>query len=410
MNFDINLFINVYPQCLILLFSLLFPLILKIKFNIKILSPFFLFIALNLFYTASLVFFKFNDLDISPIFLGNENSTSKLLVIVSSTIFAFSFSYMLNFKRIKYKSDEDCYKIKFKPIFLMLYLSIFFICIFYAEKYGWQAYTHNESLVQNFKFTLYSYIKYFFVSLALFFFSVSKFSDRSMVCLILLTQTLLFLIDGSRNLYLGFVLSVLFYFYRTVSIKSYKPVQFLALALLLSIGVRAFYIGGNFYSSSIESIVYEGIMGGYSAIQSIHFIDNNGSEFIYGLSYLSDSMLTLLPQEFRAEFNLFLINFSNEIMNSTNEKLSPMGGFFFIGEAYLNFGMLGGLILGYIYGFFLRKVESFSSELDWIYLTFMSTFSLMFVKASFANTIKIFLVYLFFIFVLNSFFKSKISS
>lgn len=364
-----------------------------------ILSPATLFIYYSMFYPIGLYLAQGSYMGDMYLFLLNR-SDILFSVFVSSLlgIWSFLFFYLVKDRKIFFESEYIVRRILVYPFFIFLFI----LLVMLGHDYGWHAISLSKET--NLYTTLYAYVKYLFIVLSLFMLLNRNLKNKELILIFILNVIVMF-VDGARTTFLGLLLGYLFILYKKGVRFSLKTSFLIILGVMLLPAARAIVMSSdNFLSDFISSIVIESTFGGYTSLQGVYATQN--SNYLFGLSYLLDPIIYLLPKDFR-ENHLFF----NELMNINNlkgDEFAPLGGFYYIAETYSNFGVFGGAIVGGIFGYILRKLESTDKNLFIIALIFISTFGATFAKQNFANEFKIFFVFLIFSYFIRKIFVYKI--
>ena len=351
-----------------------------------IVSPAMFFIYFTFYYPIGLYFAQSQYSGDVPIFFLNRMDL--LNEIIFTAIISASFFILFYF------TSNNTNKIKFdflinKKLAVFVFLMLFFPLVIYGNEYGWHALTHYRTIDLSWQTTLYAYVRYTFIVLSLILFA-SKNTKSKEIFIIFGLNVVVMLIDGARTTFFGLILGYLYIIYRKGYNISFSKNIFIVLLILLLPAIRALVLGGSFINDFIAGITIESTMGGYTAMQAVYATDKVG--YIYGASYVLDPIIYMLPKFLRDDLLLFPqhVNFNN----LSGEDFSPMGGYYYIGEVYSNFGILGGVIIGAGYGYILKKIENIKPKYVMLSIFFVSTFGATFAKQNFANEFKIFIVYI----------------
>ncbi|MBP1018859.1 hypothetical protein J8628_18260 [Serratia fonticola] len=370
-----------------------------------LLSPVTIFIGSNLLYCIGLFFAKktYQGTIYLPL-LKNDEVLFDVTLTSLLGILGFLIFYLFNNDRAQIYIASSRYVVRTMPAYCILF-PLAAILIILGPSYGWHAMTHDRIVEVSFATTLYAYIKYAFIVSSLLIISPNPFSKK-MVLMLFILNVAVMLVDGARTTFLGFLIGYLFILYRSGLRMKFSHSALILIALFCIPAARAIVLDGNdFWGNFIAGISAEATMGGYTALQGVDATLHGG--IMWGVSYVLDPIIYLLPREMR-EGNLY---FFNHVFNYLyGENFSPLGGFFYISEAYSNFSIFGGFIIAGIYGYILRKFESCSGRFFYISLMFMATYGATFAKVNFANEFKIFITFLFFSFLFKKIILKKIPS
>lgn len=327
------------------------------------------------------------------------------LVSLTALLGMVSFSFCYSFRNDNRANDSiilsQYYHINtFLTVIVLFFLSIPLILL--GPQYGWHAITHERTVEVSAATTIYAYLRYAFIVLSLLLLSL-KFSKKSVVAYVFIINIVVMLFDGARTTFLGLALGYLFILHRSgvrLGLKSNLLILFLMFMIPTA---RALALSSDFVSSIIASFAAESTMGGYTSLQGVEATKNGG--LLFGMSYFLDPIIYLLPRALR-DGNLFFFNHVSS--NLYGEEFAPMGGFYYIAEAYSNFSVLGGAVVGGVFAIVLRFAENSRIRGYFFGLVFISTFGATFTKVYFANEIKIFVVFYIFALLWKSLFLKRL--
>jgi hypothetical protein len=364
--------------------------------NKRVISAYNIFIIYNLFYITTIIYVSIYD-ENKLLLSGNLEIINNLIISVSLGVVSFIVTYNLKINESIIIIRSNYYNIN--KYLYFIYLIKFLIIIYFAENYGW----HQVSRVgiQNLYTTLFAYLKYSFIVISIFLIW-NFYHSKNIVILVLTLNILVAFFDGGRTTLFGLIITYLWLKINSISLKNLIFIILITLVLLL---IRSYQLNSNELLQGIsDSIEAEGIYGSYNALQFLDFFNNNPDNKIYGLSYILDPFIYLLPRDLRNE-KLFLQISINSY--SSIEPINLMGGFYWVAESIANFGIYGSIIVGFFYGYITAKFEKFKDH-DSIYtLLLIASMTCLLAKSSFANLCKISLFYVLYFYVLRLIFLKK---
>lgn len=388
--------------------SLFVSLILLIKFYRN------LFVELNGYVLALLGFAVFIFLDITKSSaIGYDPRVLNESTLIITTLYSFlSFLFFLiGYHFIKPKgnslgklaSNEYNLKLDYKRFDLLLLIVIFYaILYFYSLKDSTNNYIQALSSIQKAAIilTLFAYLK----------------SSKLKYLFATIIITLFSFFESSRRIYITVFMTVVVVF---IAYVSKQKLEFKKRAkILLSILFIVFFIFLN-YLRSEHNYGYGYIPGDKIAntlnyittLKSIDTFYNTGYtietvpyhfNYIYGRSYVS-LLFGFIP---RAIWSKKPLSYSSDIAfrQRTNFPIESVEDWYsvsqyslspgFVGEAYANFGMLGVILLSYLFGVFTRYFDSknynnliFTNPIFLPYLAFYPIFTLLLRGDFYAATI-----------------------
>ena len=279
----------------------------------------------------------------------------------------------------------------------------FLITCYVAIKYGWNAQAHAVSAIGGQPvggvYALASYVKSGFVAVYLYY--IYRFGLNKWAWLLLGFHAIVAFLDGARTTFLPILLLTLFLLGEQSgnAIKRRKVYALAALGILISIGARAVIIrSDSFLARMITPVTVEGLMGSYPSLQSIYALkQEQHPNLTLGASYVVDPIVWFLPQGETRDRFLFLQSWVKDSPALLQEEFAPMGGFYYIAEAVTAFSYAGPAIVTTAFAFALIWVQRNANRHRLLYVTWMPTIGVLFVKMIFGNVFKLFLVDLVFV-------------
>jgi hypothetical protein len=371
--------------------------------NISIINPIIIFIVFTMLYSIGLSLVSY-DYDLSLQYLGEKNLIDNVFLTSACAIAAASVTFFMNLKSKRYDGKySNLIAIRRIELYFFCNFFLWFICMYFANKYGWHAFTRSYSIENSLGYTIYAYLKYIYICMGLIFLYANKFQSRFKVGLIISLQIILMIFDGGRTTLFGFIVAS-YWIYESNHRVNLGKSFFIVISLIsLLVSVRLLVLDDSFFESVIPVIKLESVYGGYSAFQSIAEIDLFHAPLLMGASYLLDPIVYLFPLGIREHY-LFFNNFSENFSFNSKEIFAPAGGFFYIAEAYANFGVFGGILIGSFFGILLNLSSKYRNIYPTLIIPYIATFGAIFTKSIFANTFKLFVAYFLIFIILNKIF------
>jgi len=281
--------------------------------------------------------------------------------------------------------------------YLLLTFPLFILTCVLCEKYGWHQYTFanydtgGEGL--GGMFTVTAYAKFSFVAVYLYY--LYRFGLDKGAWILLLEHVIVMVIDGARATFLPILLLTLFILLGKIDANKTKRIYVLAiLGITASIGTRALILkSGDWLQDMIIPVTVEGTMGDYATLQSIYAVEHLfRPPYSAGASYVIDPLAWLIPQSMGRKRFTFADRWGNEIDPILRERFNPMGGFYFLSESITAFSYLGPAIVTTTFAGFLVWFERNKNRHRMLYLAWMPTLGIQFIKTPFGNCFKLFAV------------------
>ena len=336
----------------------LFALIVGVRLGVPIISCYYSFVSFSLLYCIYM-------------YIGNEIETGGLslledeelirYVIFSTLVGLLFFVGFYHYGSILSGGDlidsEDSAEEKKiggmrEGPFALVYIGLLLVLLFFAESYGWHAVSRDG--VDGIEASLFAYGKYFFVCMGLFALWCAP-TSKKWALFILITQVVLMVFDGGRTTFFGLAVAYAWLLSKNGVNLKMSQAGYLFLFGVLLLATRAFVLGGDLIDGMASSVVAEGIFAGYTALQMGDYILGGGG-LLYGLTYLLDPIIYILPKGMREDYLLLATQSISNYVGK--ENFAPLGGFFWIAETIANFGFFGGAIVGSVYGYALARLEN----------------------------------------------------
>lgn len=361
------------------------------RVNIPITSSYYLFISFSLLYCAYM--YIGSNIETGGLSLLEDKELVNYVILNALTgllFFVIFYKQSSTYKRKlvnRLVENKTNYTLS-PPLFLPVYLALLFVLVFFSKSYGWHAVSREG--VEGAEASLFAYGKYFYVCMALAALWCNPLSKK-WIMFILLTQVALMFFDGGRTTFFGLIVAYAWILSKNgINLKLYQ-VGYLILFALLLLASRALVLGEGLIDGMVSSLVAEGIFAGYTGLQMADYV-RRGGDFLYGITYLFDPIIYLLPKGTRENYLFF---FTSSVANySGQESFGPLGGFFWIAEAITNFGIFGGAIVGSMYGYLLAKLEFGHNGNDFYRMSIIAALGCLLAKYYLANGVKIAIFYL----------------
>jgi hypothetical protein len=178
------------------------------------------------------------------------------------------------------------------------------------------------------------------------------------------------------------------------------------LGIASSIGTRALiFHDTSLLQDLIIPITVEGGLGDYGTLQSIQGVEKLAQpRYTYGASYVLDPLVWLIPKSIGRSGLSSFGSWTAGLANILDDQFSPMGGFYYVSEAVAAYSYAGPAIITILFAGFLVWIESTKNRHRMLYLSWMSTIGILFVKTPFGNGFKLFVIVflgMYFLFILS---------
>lgn len=374
--------------------STIFLLFVAWKKTISLISAYGVFAIFQLLY--NLIPWAASEADISIHgLLGDRVLISCQIEIAASANLAFGLAHLLFHRNVPFPISKNLTTSKSRKFALSL-LPLFAITIILVYNYGWNALgqTLNEGGSVGGLYGLTSYAKQLMV--AAYLYHIYRFGLDKWAWVIFSANMAIMVVDGARST--GFPIMILTLMIWGGQLEKHKRTRvylILFLAVFGAIGTRSLIVGGSTLVEKMAiPVTVEGLMGSYSSLQSIYAIQHHTSgelAYTYGGSYIVDPLLWLPPQGGapRAEPSLFN-TWVHSIFMILPDEFAPMGGFYFVSEAVAAFSYIGPFFVAGGYALLLILMERNKRKWYIIYLAFIASIGMLFVKTIFGNAFKLF--------------------
>jgi hypothetical protein len=371
--------------------SVMFAILVAYYKKIDFLSPFGIFIAFQILYNAIPDLMNYMGMAFFPL-IGNKSVIDVQMMLAASANICFCLVFALFYKKVSFMPTEGARPNRHRKNYLLLAFPVFVLTLYLSYKFGWNARQVAEASGGGL-YTIASYVKEWFVGIYLYY--IYRYGLDKGAFALIFAQAIIVMIDGARTTFLPIVLMTLILYNLTQrgGEKKYKMYALAFLTIVLSIVARALIVSGNsaLLRMSIP-ITVEGTMGAYPSLQAVYIVTNQFFPHLtYGLTYVLDPFIWLSSQSIIDKYSFWT---SWTVGNSTllQNTFAPMGGFYYMAEAVAAFYYAGPAIVTTLYALSLVFVERNINKYRILYLTWMPTIGLLFVKLVFGNAFKLFLV------------------
>jgi hypothetical protein len=396
--------------------SVIFAIGVARKKKIRALSPYGIFIAFQTLYnvmpwiTASLEY----NLGFYAL-LGDKHLVNIQLVLAAISNFCFGLVYLAFYRNVPFAPPKFVTSWRSRRNYILLVFPFFLVTVALCYKYGWHQFTFathgDDSAVIGGMFTVTAYFKYFFVAIYLYY--IYRFGLDKGAWILLGEHLIVMGVDGARSTFLPVLLVTLFVLLDTITNQSrIKRIYLLAIVgITLSIAARALILhASSLVQDMVLPVVVEGGMGDYPSLQSIQGVESMPNpHYTYGTSYILDPLVWLIPQSIGRKGLSPFENWTDSLSNVLEDKFAPMGGFYYISEAVAAFSYAGPAIVTLIFAGFLLWIELNKNRYRLLYLAWMPTIGILFVKMQFGNCFKLFAIQFLSIYLLSALSKIKVS-
>jgi hypothetical protein len=378
--------------------SIIFVVAVARKRQIRALSPYGIFVAFQILYnitpwgTAAMgVGGKLFSL------LSDQHIVNIQLVLSTTANLCFGLVHLVFFRNVKFAQPLSPSR-RTRRNYLYLAFPLFLVTCVLCHFYGWHQYTFAGHEVDQETlggmFTVTAYFKFVFVAAYLYY--LYRFGLDKYAWILVSEQVVVMVVDGARTTFLPVLLVTLFILLdRVTDKKMMRRIYGLAIAgIVLSIGTRSLiFHDSSLLQDMIIPVTIEGGLGDYSSLQSIQGVEKLAQPpYTYGASYLVDPFVFLIPKSIgRASLSPFG-NWSASLTDILEDKFSPMGGFYYLSEAVAAYSYAGPAIVTTIFAGFLVWIERNKNRHRMLYLAWMPTIGILFVKTQFGNGMKLFVI------------------
>ena len=368
------------------------------KKHIPPISAYGIFLAFNILYNSVPYLANRLDLNITPPLISDNAVINTQLLLAASANVCFGLVFLFRFSRVKFTVQQETIPVARRRNYVVLVLPLFLVTCFLCAKYGWHAYSaavdfEGESLGGGL-FTLAAYVKYCFVAVYIYY--LYRFDFDKWASILLGENVVVMAIDGGRTTVFPIILLTLMIVYdKSTERKSRRKIYMgLALGVCVSILVRSLIVhDDSLLLRLVIPVGVEGMMGAYPSLQSIFAVRNMPHPaYTYGVSYLVDPIVWLLPLDLREKFS-FLQDWSRHILPVLPDRqFAPMGGFYYLAESIAAFSYLGPALVTTCFALALVSIERMKNKHRLFYFVWTSTIGILFVKTIFGNVFKLFVI------------------
>ena len=356
---------------------------LYLRKKIKIFSAATIFILFSLLYSIAPYL---ASIGIYPASLGiltlvnNEALIDIHLFNVGLSIISFLLFYLIA-KRTFNNKNKNLLPIKSSSsisagdkFLLGIYGIIYIPSLYLAFLYPWGGWSQGGELIMRSELvnSFLGNIKIILSIIVLIFFCKKNFSKLTIF--LIFTFTFFTFVEHSRTQLVNLMFAILILSALHAKMN-FKRLFFITLVFILFIGfllwIALLRIGFNISDGNFLNILYpvymEGIYGSYMALQIYDLTWVNESlNYTYGLQYITDPLLHLVPRFFyvvmglnKDTFNTYS-DWSKSAEAFLSEPLGPYGGFYYVADAFLAFSFFGPPLISSIFGFLTGKLENYA--------------------------------------------------
>jgi len=280
--------------------------------------------------------------------------------------------------------------------FVVLTIPVFLVACLVCAKYGWRQLTIEQPGQQP--TGMYSVaIDAKLICASIYLYYLSRFGLDRWAWVLFAEHAILMAIDNARTTFLPLAVLTLFLYAARIGKTKNKRTYVLALSLALaSVGVRALFMGGESLIVDFSlPIMVEGTMGSYPSLQAIYAIEHKVNQgFTYGASYVIDPIVWFFPHGELRENSIFFKAWTSKIASGIPDDFAPWGGFYYISEAVAAFSYLGPPIITTLFAVAIVWFEKVKNKYPMLYMAWVSTIGVLFVKTVFAGIVKVFIIQL----------------
>jgi hypothetical protein len=226
----------------------------------------------------------------------------------------------------------------------------------------------------------------------IYIYMLAYYGFKPVTVLMYLSILVITLFEGSRTTLIAMTLGTIILAREENKISLWKTGLIFTGFLCLVVFMAFHRIGMEVNLSNVFDLLYpvyiEGEYGAYMNLQAYHLLDMGHYDFTYFVNYIVDPVLYLLP---RPILELLSINkdgmtvFGRWILNANPmlaDKFSPYGGFFYVAEASVAMPYIGPAVIAFLFAVFYcwiakRKITP-GGKLD--YMIFTIGFNMVFIK------------------------------
>jgi hypothetical protein len=319
------------------------------------------------------------------------------LTLAATSNLCFGLVYLIFYRDVRFAAPSFVSSRRVRRNYLLLTLPLFLITLALCHMYGWNqltsaGYGAGGPQALGGMYTVTAYFKFGFVATYLYY--LYRFDLDAGAWVLMGEHVIIMVVDGARTTFLPVFLVTLFLLLDKSSKKFRTTVYLLALTgFILSMATRALvFRDSGLVQDIVAPVTIEGTMGAYSSLQSIQGVERlRQPQYTFGASYVIDPFIWLIPRSIGRD-GLSLDRWSDNVGSVLDDNFSPMGGFYYLSEAIAAFSYAGPAIVTTIFGFALLWVDANKNRRRMLYLAWMPSLGLMFVKVPFGNGVKLFVI------------------
>jgi hypothetical protein len=338
------------------------------------------------------------------------------LVLASVSNICFALVFLIFYRDVKFTQLPPLSSNRVRRNYLLLACLFFLVTCALCERYGWHQLlsagnSADDGQTLGGMFTVAAYFKFF--SVAIYLYYLYRFGLDRGAWFLLGQQAIVMVVDGARTTFLPiFLVTMFIYLDKGIERKRLRAIYILALGgFILSIGTRSLILRNeSVLQDLVTPVLIEGSMGSYVCLQSIQGVKAlPHPPYTLGSTYIIDPIVWLLPQSMGREDLLSFKEWSDKVSPTLNERFAPMGGFYYLSEAVAAYSYVGPAIVTTIFAFSMIWIDRHKNTHRILYLAWMPTVGLLFVKVVFGNGVKIFVITILSMHVLHFFSRLSVS-
>lgn len=380
----------------IFVFSLLFLFLVSRIKKIEVLSLYWIFVAFQCLYNVTPWVASQFSIQVLPL-LSDHGLIATQLILSATANLCFGLVFLVFYRHTPFAPERPASSRRSSRNFILLTIPVFLITCVLCAKYGWNQFATGAVVgVHGGMYSVTAYAKHFFIGIYLYY--LYRFGLNRWGWVLFAENAVVMFIDGSRTTFLPVAFLTCFIF--SAQLARGKRVKVYVLAILgvfASVAARSIILPGSSILKKLAvPVTVEGTMGAYTSLQAIFAVEHNANHghYTYGASYVVDPLALLLPRgELRDEGQL-LDSWEHRVYEGIPGKFAPMGGFYYVAETIAAFSFLGPAFITTIYAGFMVWMERNKNRHNLLYLVWTASLGVLFVKATFADVFKIFLVQL----------------
>lgn len=328
--------------------------------RIPLISPYGMFVGFQCLY------------NVVPYFAGgiyslDPDAIQVQLVLAAVSNVAFSVAVLWFYRHREFVFDETTTQRSAVRYYLCC-VPLFLVALILCRFWGWHTFVSAGSSEGGSLMTsITAHVKH--LTVVAYLYSLYRFGLSRVTAMGFVAVLLLMFVDGGRTNFFSAIVLTLMLWQAKSRIPQWKVLgAFVFLVAAMQV-VRSAVVGGSTLLSLVGPLVTEGCMADYSTLQSIAVVQTMPHPpylYLWGSldSWIHDARL-YMPGEF-----------------------APLGGIYYISEAMARLGYAGPPLFSFLFGWLLCRAERWKVNRQILYLAFMNTIGLLFVKSNFEAEIK----------------------